>query len=95
MTNPTRPRGRALNLNHSEESQPEIESGKSPAKCRPFSPEEASSYIVSMTAEMRNIARGAQFPFLAYLLDMALQEAVQLSVTGGKTPHGSESANRI
>ena len=95
MTNPTRPRGRAITLNHSEELQPELEPEKAPAKGRPFSPEEASSYLVSMTSEMRNIARGAQFPFLAYLLDMALQEAVQLAVTGGKTPEASESQTRI
>jgi hypothetical protein len=95
MTNPTRPRGKALTLNRPDEPQPEIELEKVSAKGRPFSPEEASSYIVSMTSEMRNIARGAQFPFLAYLLDMALQEAVQLAVTGGKTPEGPESQSQI
>ena len=50
---------------------------------------------MSMTSEMRNIALGARLSFLAYLLDMALQESVRLTVEGGKTPEGSESPNQI
>lgn len=95
MTNPTRPRGRTHALNRSVTAQPEIEEGPEPPKARVFNQDEASSYLMSMTSEMRNIALGARLSFLAYLLDMALQELVRLTVEGGKTAEGSESPHQI
>jgi hypothetical protein len=76
-------------------AQPEIEDCPEPPTARTFNSEEASSYLMSMTSEMRNIALWAKLPFLAYLLDMALQESVRLTVEGGKTPEGGESPSQI
>ena len=45
---------------------------------------EAGSYIVSMIAELRSMAVAADFRFLAYLLEMAFQEAYRLEAELGR-----------
>jgi hypothetical protein len=42
---------------------------------RDFAQQEAAEYIASMLEGLRGVANGAQMPFLAYLLNMALEEA--------------------
>jgi hypothetical protein len=42
-------------------------------------PGDASSYILSMVSELRALAIASQFRFLAYILEMAFQEAYRLS----------------
>ena len=45
----------------------------------PEDPLEMAAYIAEITLEMRNMATNAGLPFLAYLLEMAFQEAFDLS----------------
>jgi hypothetical protein len=40
---------------------------------RDFAQQEAAEYIASMLEGLRGVANGAQMPFLAYLLNMALE----------------------
>ena len=42
-------------------------------------PLEMAAYIAEITLEMRNMARDANLPFLAYLLEMVFQEAFDVS----------------
>ena len=42
---------------------------------REFTRQEATEYISSLLEGLRVIAQGAQMPFLAYLLNVALEEA--------------------
>ena len=49
---------------------------------------EAGSYIVSMITELRSMAVAADFRFLAYLLEMAFQEAYRLEAELGREPSG-------
>jgi len=42
---------------------------------RDFTRQEAAEYIASLLEGLRAIAHGAQMPFLAYLLNVALEEA--------------------
>jgi hypothetical protein len=44
-----------------------------------LTPHDASSYILSMVTELRALAIASQFRFLAYILEMAFQEAYRLS----------------
>ena len=46
---------------------------------RPSDPAEAAQYIADMTLELRNLAKSAELPFLAYLLEMAFTEALDRS----------------
>ena len=41
---------------------------------RDFAQQEAADYIASMLEGLRGVANGAQMPFLAYLLNMALEQ---------------------
>lgn len=60
------------------DSQSQVEGGEArPCELR-FTPGEASSYVLSMVAELRSIAIAAEFRFLAYLLEIAFQEAYRL-----------------
>ena len=43
------------------------------------SPRQVATYIADVSLELRNIARGAGFEFLSYLLEMTFQEAFDLS----------------
>lgn len=50
--------------------------GSSPfGEGRQFTRQEAAEYIASLLEGLRGVADGAQMPFLAYLLNMALEEA--------------------
>ncbi len=42
---------------------------------REFTRQEAAEYISSLLEGLRVVAHGAQMPFLAYLLNVALEEA--------------------
>ena len=60
-----------------------------------FTPAEASSYVFSIIAELRSISVAAEFRFLAYLLEMAFQEAYRLDEKighEGKVKRGLRSA---
>jgi hypothetical protein len=66
----------------------------------PITPQDTSSYIISMIAELRSLAKASQFKFLTYLLEMAFQEgfrlAGELERSQGKSqpePHRSRTAS--
>jgi hypothetical protein len=48
-----------------------------------LSAQDASSYILAMSAELRRLADASGFRFLAYLLEMVFQEAFRLSGESG------------
>jgi hypothetical protein len=52
-------------------------------------PHDASSYILSMVSELRALAIASQFRFLAYILEMAFQEAYRLSEELEEAPGAS------
>jgi len=43
------------------------------------SPGQVATYIADVSLELRNMAKGSGFEFLAYLLEMTFQEAFDLS----------------
>lgn len=47
--------------------------GANPA--RELTHQEAAEYIASMLEGLHSVAKGAEMPFLAYLIDVALEEA--------------------
>lgn len=50
--------------------------GTSPSRERPeLTHQEAAEYVASMLEGLRLVAQNAQMPFLAYLLNVALEEA--------------------
>ncbi|MHA1545119.1 MAG: hypothetical protein ACTSUY_01675, partial [Alphaproteobacteria bacterium] len=42
-------------------------------------PQQVSAYVLDMTLALRNVASNAGLDFLAYLLDMAAEESLDLS----------------
>jgi hypothetical protein len=64
-------------------SQSEVEHALS------VTPHDASSYILSMVSELRALAIASQFRFLAYILEMAFQEAYRLSEELEEAPGAS------
>jgi hypothetical protein len=60
-------------------SQLKVEEGEKSAARFQITPNEASSYILSMIAELRALSKASQFPFLTYLLEMGFQEAFRLT----------------
>jgi hypothetical protein len=65
-------------------SQSEVEGCEATGSGLNFTPHDASSYVLSMIAELRSIAVAAEFRFLAYLLEMAFQEAYRLDADIGR-----------
>jgi len=59
-----------------------------------FSPREASNYVLSMIAELRAIAIAAEFRFLAYLLEIAFQEAYRLETEFARDGKGKAQESR-
>jgi hypothetical protein len=60
-------------------SQLKVEEPEAGPSQVPITPHDASSYILSMIAELRALAKASQFPFLTYILEMGFQEAFRLS----------------
>jgi hypothetical protein len=48
---------------------------RGPGDTQPMSRLEAAEYIASLLDSLRGVASGAQLPFLAYLISVALEEA--------------------
>jgi hypothetical protein len=63
----------------SETPQLKVEEGEGSAARVQITPRDASSYILSMIAELRALAKVSQFAFLTYLLEMGFQEAFRLT----------------
>jgi hypothetical protein len=59
--------------------QLKVEEGEGSAARVQITPRDASSYILSMIAELRALAKVSQFAFLTYLLEMGFQEAFRLT----------------
>jgi hypothetical protein len=66
------------------DSQSQVEGGPARTSEPGFTPAEASSYVLSIVAELRSISIAAEFRFLAYLLEMAFQEAYRLDEKFGR-----------
>jgi hypothetical protein len=65
-------------------SQSQVETGQARTCELRLTPGDASSYVLSMVAELRSIAIAAEFRFLAYLLEIAFQEAYRLEEEFGR-----------
>jgi hypothetical protein len=63
--------------------QSEVDSGEGDESLPAVSAQEASSYILGMSGELRRLAEASGFRFLAYLLEMVFQEAFRLSGESG------------
>ena len=59
--------------------QPQVNRDEGDELLPALSPQDASSYILGMSAELRRLADASGFRFLAYLLEMVFQEAFRLS----------------
>ena len=70
-----------MTTNRKEETSIEsLEAGRQASGFAPDAPpEDVAKYIADMVLEMRNMAKDHQLEFLAYLLEMAFQEAFDLS----------------
>jgi len=76
--------------------QSEVEEGEGGAESLPaLSAEDASSYILGMSAELRRLAEASGFRFLAYLLEMVFQEAFRLSEENGTAGHQGRISKRL
>lgn len=81
-----RPYARTKSSTAAEGAQPEVESSETGHAL--LQPMDASTYILSMVAELRALAKASGFRFLTYLLEMAFQEAFRL------TSEMEENSNR-
>lgn len=54
-----------------------------PVGSEPMAPVEAAGYIAELTSELATIARASNLEFLAYLLDLARQEAAATAERDG------------
>ena len=76
--------------------QSEVEEGEGGAESLPaLSAEDASSYILGMSAELRRLAEASGFRFLAYLLEMVFQEAFRLSGESGTAGRGERTSKKL
>jgi hypothetical protein len=60
-----------------------------------MSPQDASSYILGMSGELRRLADASGFRFLAYLLEMVFQEAFRLSGESGTAGAGGRISKKL
>ena len=80
------PYARTKSSTAAEGAHPEVEPRETGQAL--LQPVDASTYILSMVAELRALAKSSGFRFLTYLLEMAFQEAFRL------TSEMEETANR-
>jgi len=52
----------------------------------PTKPDEAAAYIEQVATQLRDLAQGSGYGFLAYLIDMARLEAASKAAAGNRLP---------
>jgi hypothetical protein len=75
--------------------QSEVDNGEGGEPLPALSAQEASSYILGMSAELRKLADASGFRFLAYLLEMVFQEAFRLSGESGTAGPGGRISKKL
>jgi hypothetical protein len=76
-------------------AQSEVENQESGEPLPTLSAQDASGYILGMSAELRRLAEASGFRFLAYLLEMVFQEAFRLSGEAGGTGHTGRMGKKL
>ena len=76
-------------------AQSEVENQESGEPLPTLSAQDASSYILGMSAELRKLADAYGFRFLAYLLEMVFQEAFRLSGESGTAGPGGRTSKKL
>jgi hypothetical protein len=77
------------------ELQSEVDEGEGDERLPALSAQDASSYILGMSAELRKLADAYGFRFLAYLLEMVFQEAFRLSGESGTAGPGGRTSKKL
>jgi len=77
------------------ELQSEVDNGEGGEPLPALSAQDASSYILGMSAELRKLADAYGFRFLAYLLEMVFQEAFRLSGESGTAGPGGRISKKL
>jgi hypothetical protein len=77
------------------ELQSEVDEGEGDDRLPALSAQDASSYILGMSAELRKLADAYGFRFLAYLLEMVFQEAFRLSGESGTAGRGERTSKKL
>ena len=77
------------------ELQSEVEEGEGDERLPALSAQDASSYILGMSAELRKLADAYGFRFLAYLLEMVFQEAFRLAGESGSAVPGGRIGKKL
>jgi hypothetical protein len=75
--------------------QSEVDRGEGDEPLPALSAQDASTYILGMSAELRRLADGSGFRFLAYLLEMVFQEAFRLSGESGTAGPGGRISKKL
>jgi hypothetical protein len=75
--------------------QSEVEEAENAEPLSTLSAQDASSYILGMSAELQRLAEASGFRFLAYLLEMVFQEAFRLSGEAGTAGHGGRISKKL
>ena len=75
--------------------QSEVENDEGADALPALSAQDASSYILGMSAELRRLAEASGFRFLAYLLEMVFQEAFRLSGESGTAGSGGRISKKL
>jgi hypothetical protein len=75
--------------------QSEVEGDEGTVPLPALSAQDASSYILGMSAELRRLAEASGFRFLAYLLEMVFQEAFRLSGESGTAGSGERVSKKL
>src|SRR5688572_6445830 len=86
-------KGKAAPLEN--QAQSEVERGQHDEPLPTLSAQDARSYILAMSAELRRLAEASGLRFLAYLLEMVFQEAFRLSGDAGAAGHAGRMSKKL